>query len=287
MKVEHGAPWYGKHDSLICVRSVNPLSSNYPNEHFISRNYAYILVGDTPVLITKLFDFNEYNDLSWLHREEISVLATLSICAPSIGWYSFYPGHEPVYISDSNLYSVDLKDSDTVTKLLSFANNEWSIPNSLDKTGKVNHENYLCPPQVMIKAIDNTNDSLIKSLNYWLKACMLSQHRQFREEAAALLFFAMEGILKLFHAELKKERPDIKVTDVIDYLIETFNVPDGYKDYTIMCHEHRNNYAHPFKSGWNGDFEADDLLETFGILKDLVYIYLMRRQSIEGTINEL
>lgn len=110
---------------------------------------------------------------------------------------------------------------------------------------------------------------------------MLSEHRQFNEEATALLFFSMEGFLKLFHTELQEEYLDVRVTDVANYLIQTFDVPEAYEDYITMCYQLRNDYVHPHKSGWNGNFEADDLLETFNVLKDIIYIYLTRNQSLE------
>lgn len=269
---------------IISLRSLKPLlnSHRYPKENFVTENHAYIIVGDVPIIITKLFDFDEYNELSWFHKEEIPILASLSLCAADMGWYSLYAGNEPVYVSDSNAYSFDLRDNYVVNDLFSFASKELGMTNPLNTEGIVEKEEYLCPPEALFNAIDINNDGLIKSLNYWLKACMLSQHRQFNEEATALLFFSMEGILKLFHAELQKEYLDVRITDVIDYLIQTFDVPEGYAEYTTICYELRNDYVHPNKSGWNGNFEADDLLETFNVLKDIIYIYLTRNKSIEG-----
>ena len=273
-------------DPVICLRRVKPLLSyyDYPRENFIMENHAYIIVGDQPILITKIFNFDDYNELSWLHKEEIRILSALSLCAPNIGWYSFYV-HEATYVSDSNAHSFDLRDNNIVNELLSFASKKLGIDLCLniEKKAKVENEEYLCPPEVLFNAIDITNDTLIKALNYWVKACMLLQHRQFNEEATALLFFSMEGILKLFHKELQSEYSDVRVTDVIDYLIQTFDVPEGYKDYTVMCYELRNNYVHPFESGWNGNFVADDMLETFNVLKDIIYIYLTRNPSIESS----
>ena len=77
-----------------------------------------------PIIITKLFEFDEYNELSWFHKEEIPILSSLSLCKADIGWYSLYARNKPVYVSDSNAYSFDLRDYNVINDLLSFASNE-------------------------------------------------------------------------------------------------------------------------------------------------------------------
>jgi hypothetical protein len=121
-------------DPIISLRSLKPLlnSHRYPKENFVTENHAYIIVGDVPVIITKLFDFDEYNELSWFHKEEIPILASLGLCKADIGWYSLYAGNEPVYVSDSNAYSFDLRDNNVINNLLSFASKEFGIAGPLN-----------------------------------------------------------------------------------------------------------------------------------------------------------
>lgn len=283
---------YNRSDNnpILCLRKVKPFTNySYPKENFVKEDHAYVVLGDQPILITKLFDLNEYNELSWLHKEKIRILSALSLSASGIGWYSLYAGSEAVYLTDFNSHSYDLRDSNVINNLLFCCREKLGIDyyfNSKEEE-KVGNEEYICTPELLFDSIDINNDSLIKSLNYWLKACMLSQHRHFSEEATALLFFSLEGILKLFHAELQMNYLDARVTDVINFLIDTYDVPEGYEEYIKMCYELRNDYVHAFNSGWNGNFEADDMLETFNVLKDIIYIYLTRYPSIESSRNRV
>jgi hypothetical protein len=258
----------------------------FSRQNLVTQNHAYVVVEDTPILITKPTNFDEYNELSWLHLEELHMLAAMSLCAPDIGWYSLYGGHDPIYISATDVKSTDLRDNKVLNDLLSLASIESGIImnfEGIDKT-RNGYSDYICPPEVLFNAIDINNNSLIKSLHYWLKACMFSQHRPFNEEATALLFFSMEGFLKLFHEELQKKNAGVRVSEVMQYLIQRFDVPEGYEDYAATCHAQRNDYVHPNKSGWNGDFQADHMLETFNVLKDITYIYLTRNMSITSQL---
>lgn len=285
MKIINNVVWLEDDTPVFCVRQLNPFLSSFPEENFIGKDFAYVVHNNKPILITKIKDFEGYNELSWLHKEEIRVLGAISLSAESIGWYSFFSENRPIYIEIEDIHNFTLSEQKYIDRILSFSSGSFKtfVDNYGDEVvrgGIVKNPNYICRPEVLYNSIDFTNDTLIKSLGYWLKAGMLSQYNCFNEEAASLLFFSLEGILKLFLEEIQRLEPNAGVRDVPRYFRENFNTHEGYEDYIFMCYELRNGYVHPHNSGWNSNFEADDLLETFNVLKDILFIYLTRKPSI-------
>lgn len=285
MKFIHNIHWRRKTTPVFSVRQLNHFLSSYPDDNFTGEDFAYVIYNDKPILVTKIKDFEEYNELTWLQKEEIRVLGAISLSADSIGWFSFFSEHRPIYIEVDNTDEFSLCNPICISNILSFCKGSFrtitdNYGDEVIRGGIRKEPTYICSLDTLYNSIIFSNDTLIKSLGYWLKAGMLSKYICFSEEATALLFFSLEGILKLFLEELQTINPNAGIKDVPGYLMEKFNTHEGYKDYIFMCYDLRVGYVHPHKSGWSSDFEPDDLLETFNLLKDLFYIYLTRNSSI-------
>lgn len=285
MKFVHSVLWRKNNTPVFSVRQLNHFLSSYPEDNFISENFAYVIYDDKPILITKIKDFEEYNDLTWLQKEEIRVLGAISLSADSIGSFSFFSENRPNYIEVDNIDEFDLCNPICINNILSFSKDSLktladNYGDEVIRGGGIKNPEYICQPEILYTSIDFSNDTLIKSLGYWLKAGMLSKYICFSEEATSLLFFSLEGILKLFLEELQRINPNAGIRDVPRYLMEKFNTHEGYESYIFMCYDLRIGYVHPHKSGWSSDFEPDDLLETFNVLKDLFFIYLTKNPSI-------
>lgn len=280
MKIIYNRFFTGKFP-ILCVRKFDSVFTDYPYNTFVSKDFAFRKLDDNEIiLITKLAQDDDYSEINWLHKEEIRILGAMSLTRDSLGWYTFYSNFYPIYVEQESIASFDLSTINNFNEIYLGVSDEITPAVKIDMPMNHSPNTTFYDPNILLDLIDLNNDTLIKSLGYWLKAGILSKHYYFCEEATIHLFFALEGILKLFHSELQEKNPTVRIVDVAEFLVAEFNVHEGYKDYILNCYDLRVEYVHPFNNSWKNELIGEDLYETFNILKDLFYIYLTRRDSL-------
>lgn len=126
-----------------------------------------------------------------------------------------------------------------------------------------------------LKAADNV---LLRGVNCYLKAQMLSKHRRFVEEMGINLYIALEAGLKVLHRQLCEQAgQSVPFDAVFQHIRETFAYGDALAEFWIDARDDRNIVVHP--DCYLGPEVmhppyADDLMELFGPMLSL-YRYIM------------
>ncbi|MCH9025083.1 MAG: hypothetical protein IH931_07085 [candidate division Zixibacteria bacterium] len=96
----------------------------------------------------------------------------------------------------------------------------------------------------------------------------------FMEEATALLYFSLDGTVKL----LMKKHAHSSFAEFITFLSDKHNCP--YGGYLEECYDQRTIFVHPFNDFgeyWRPPLIADDYYETMDVVKDLINFYLFEK----------
>lgn len=259
-----------------------------PGSEFFLDSSAYIFHRNKPYLIS--FSVNIFTDKDdfmseqkWIEKEEVILISALNLALEG-GYLSFFLGTDsfsfPFKMENFNHTNIsklktkiDLyeyvyartKHEDNVN--FSFYN--FHYRNDIDKKlfNKIS------------KKIDKNNPVLLRCLYYYSKACALIPTRMLMEEATALQFFCLDGLVKLFMKKYKIK----KVLDLPNFLRKEFKFQNG--EYLIDCYDERTLYVHPqneIGAYWCPPWDVDTCMETLDFVRDLLKIYILEYHQVNS-----
>ena len=124
-------------------------------------------------------------------------------------------------------------------------------------------------------AFDLEDNLTLRTAFLLVKSASLWSHggRIYGEDAAANLFFALEGCLHLIHRRISSSSK-FQFAPVVEHIEALFSSKPGYPGMLEDAHEKRVQIVHAeprIDVGWLPNLMADDFYENFGMANDLFY----------------
>jgi len=265
--------------------SVRPLRTDksmcfLPSSVESGRNAVYVVSNNQPFIISRVFkshvDRESYDEIGWLLLEEVRMLSALNLASQE-GHFSFLATEEPTVVKYTQLKqavtSRRFRMADYIDQILQLAGlGAFDGITDTDKTmdNKLTASDYY-------NLIDPNHFVLMRILYLSIKATMLWHYRVFAQEATMLVYFGLDGIVKLLHEDLQSSSATRNIKDTLTYLAEHTATGEAYFEYLELCYDNRTQLVHPLNDidyVWNPPLEADDFYETREILRQLCRFYL-------------
>lgn len=258
--------------------------SNMPINDYVFDKCAYIIINDTPFLITKVTngikdDFIEFNNML---PQEIRLLSSLSFPLEiGAGTFSIKASGDYFTIplsdhTDGNLTEKELTNIKLIISLLrrmhlfkKIGHKELIIPRGLN-------DKFYTYANHFYELYDEKNEVLNRCMYLLYKSNILFSDSSglFREEAYILLAISIEGLLKLIS---EKQFGKFEARKAFNYVSTTFKFGDFTAQRLKEIYELRTELVHPINDydlGWKKDILHDDFLDDIEIAKDLAYHYV-------------
>ena len=278
-------------DLFIRLRRFRPHNALYYGLPFSDDLTTYSFWNEEPFLVTLLEKGwkHELSELGWLSRLEVKLLSALSFSIPNItGPPCYFQFSDEVYdIPASLIGDKQIKFGDeTLKPIFSVVNilrrvkysNSWGFRTLTGEISPFAFRTQNIQPDLterLYRALD-LNDELalrvgfllIKAATLWMQPSHL-----FGEEATAILFFALEGCLRLVYRHLSKGN-NYEHKPTIQHIKLTFPKKPGYSEMLEDVYEKRIQLAHPEPRNnlsWLPSLVEDDFYENYGMAVDLFF----------------
>lgn len=280
---------------MITVRRVlpSPDSGECPRIMVYGKNSVYLGRGDDAIVVTRLYqnyvESEPYSELAWFLKEEVRILSAINL-ARGYGQFTFQLDEPPKLIQYTELQGLvkskwfRLVDVLDIVCQLAFGEAGLDIQQGYWDKQLINQV-FSHRPNALLKMIGTDHLPLLRCLGLWLKANMLWGHACFREEACALLYFALDGLVKLYQERVHRDTPNASFEQVGEYMATVVEGSPGITDYLRECHQNRTMLVHPlnqYDEHWNVPLIADDFYETAELFKEFARAYVMK---VQGEIN--
>lgn len=279
---------------FLTIRRFLPTGGYYYGYNLFTKEAAYVILNAAPIVITSSTEpwrreLMYETELGLLTRLEVKIISTLFFS--SYSWrgpfFYFIFGPDPIDIPASLGLDPGSSLSPATLPRLSL------VLEVFDRFGLV--ESHVAthpqPPQGTFKfrqqPLDPSRSShfydsfdlqdnlalrtaflLIKSASLWSYGGHI-----YGEDAAANLFFALEGCLHLIHRRISSS-PNFQFAPVLKHIETLFTSKPGYAGMLEDAHEKQVQIVHPeprVDIGWLPNLMADDFYENFGMANDLFY----------------
>ncbi len=273
-----------KHERII-VRLMDP-RGYYPRSPFLSDDAVFDVSEHLAYSAVRSLD-RHYDDseLQWASIEEIRLWAAMALsCPEGKGFHRIYPSHRLVSLDPLDLPSWNLADEDcrsALTHALQLGGPYFDL--SLAKHYTLHHYQTNSHEQMrLLRSIQDsemTEPGLVRGLVCLVKSQMLFDHWQFGEEAALVVFTAMEGALSALRARLSSDnRSPVTFADVYQVIETHVRHGKGMSAYFKQCWDKRIALAHT-DSRVGADpipfLLADDVYDTYTALVSLYRLLLI------------
>ena len=283
--------FYSREKSKVAVRRFENIGSVCFGFPIVTKDAIYDIFKGEPTLITLQINgcFNYRNtEIGWLNKQEIKFLSalTFSLPAPHGPINSMIPSRDVncyyvPYEFIFGTYPIDsplaLKRSRSAIMLLDHLNFSRDCDcqhNNFQKHYIFNVENQ--DSSRVNKILDNFNieDDLLLRTSYLLlkSVFLLRSNSIFIEDAAANLYYAIEGCLRLIHR--KNFTGEFKINEVADYLKNNFIEDYAIKELLDESYMKRLQIVHPeniSKINWIPEILIDEFFEQLGFGYCLLY----------------
>lgn len=287
--------WKDRSDSqYVTIRRFLPSGGYYYGYDYFTPEAAYAILNAAPILVTisaepwhKEMMFE--TELGLLTRLEVKVIATLFFS--SYSWHGpffyFIFGPDPIEVPASVALDEGSSLSPAALPRLSFVLEVFdrfrlvearsAVP-QLPTQGPFEFRQQALDPSRssgFYQAFDLQDNLALRTAFLLIKAASLWSHggHIYGEDAAANLFFALEGCLHLIHRRFNSSA-NFQFAPVVQHIETVFPSKPGYPAMLEDAHEKRVQIVHPeprIDIGWLPNLYADDFYENFGMANDLFY----------------
>lgn len=259
-----------------------------PQNQIVLEKSAYVYFDKCPYLAwlthtsqDSLFDETS-SEQGWISKPAL-ILAASTILSLDCGILSYYP-ITSLYMIPLRHYGlrIDKLNGNGLEQLIPLVEYYMQINEDLyGRNIQINSMNFSFRDDLDVNTIkkiadilQSQNDVLMRCVYYYTKACAYSSMPMFMEEATALYYFSLDGMVKLLMEKLKLTSVDAFAT----FLHDELDCP--YSEYLEECYDERTIYVHPmndFGEYWRPPWSADHCYETEDVVKDLINFYLFEK----------
>jgi hypothetical protein len=258
----------------------------YPSTPFLNKNAIFIPEHARSIVysvtrFTKEDWEHHYAEMMWAYVSEIRLWASLILSIPEdFGHVCIYPRYEAVLIDDFDFPADDLSDKQCCQNISDMVFNKL---NGLDYgiTAKYEFQSYNFNHNIQTKLYNAINPKLpllIRGLSFLIKSQIVSRNYLLTEEAALLVYIALEAALRIIRNGLIEQGiKNPSFDQVFEKVKDKFPSGEDLADYFRECYDNRIMIVHPendFGSYYIPPLQADDFFDTYTAVVDF-FRYLL------------
>jgi hypothetical protein len=266
----------------------------YPNIQ-IKREFSnYFIQNQQPVLITKNRNYKNsfpyFSIINWLTKTELK-FATSIMCAPQRGVFHLcFTSFNTVNIDcecfegiPENLKNQFFREYFEIKKRFTpIGVSSWHRHTQPDITTYEfgNYEDNIQPFNEIYDKFHITNDLLLRTANYFVKAIMLWENQIYAEEAIANTFFCLEGCLHLLQKKYGDFNPKLNMKLLETVFKRDITMGENIFEFIKEGYELRIALVHPepeWGAEWSPSVTSEDFYEYFGLCRELLSFILIDR----------
>lgn len=258
----------------------------YPSTPFLNKNAIFIPEHASNIVysVTRFTEEDwEHHDaeMMWAYVSEIRLWASLILSIPEdSGYVCIYPRYEAVLIDDFDFPADDLSDKQCYKNISDMV---FDKLNGLDYeiTTKYEFQSYNFDQKIQTKiynAINLKSPLLIRGLSFLIKSQIVSCNYLLTEEAALLVYIALEAALRIIRNGLIEQGiKNPSFDQVFEKVKDKFPSGENLADYFRECYDNRIMIVHPendFGNYYIPPLQVDDFIDTYTAVVDF-FRYLL------------
>jgi len=276
---------------FVRIRRFQAQHGRYFGYPFLADDAYYSFWDDSPVLLTMvprewIQEQRWENELGWIVRPEVKILASLSfsvregLCLFQLSDEVYDVPAELVLGEEAGFSEPVVRRALAVARILAHPEiaRFWGYKRTPIETGFYEFQTAGVAMEKTRMFYDSFNiqdDVMLRTAFCLLKAQMLWTYpgQMFAEDACANLFFGLEGCLVLIHRRVVGS-PNFELEPTLRHIERMFTGWPGYVGALEDAYEKRVQIVHPeprMKTPWLRPLRADDFYENYGMAIDLIY----------------